>query len=181
MKKDKNNCGACRNVCKKYQSCDQGSCVCSAGLTTCGDACKNLLTDKKNYGSCGNICSGGSICSAGSCVCPNGKTLCSDGCYNLNTDSSSCGVCKLQAEPLVLEAPVSALVALKTNSAVANAPTSILILGTVGDVSTTITIGIVGVVAKRVQEGPLVLEAAASVLPTKSSAVLRACLLIATR
>lgn len=32
---------------------------------------------------------------------------------------------------------MSALVALKTNSAVANAPTSILILGTVGDVSTT--------------------------------------------
>ena len=37
----------------------------------------------------------------------------------------------------MLRAPVSALVVLKTNSALVNAPTSILILGTAGDVSTT--------------------------------------------
>ncbi|RSM15090.1 hypothetical protein CDV31_005171 [Fusarium ambrosium] len=95
LKKDRNNCGACRNVCKKYQSCDQGSCVCLAGLTLCGDSCRNLLTDKNNCGSCGNKCSGGMICSAGTCVCPAGMTSCSGVCKNLSKDKKNCGYCDL--------------------------------------------------------------------------------------
>ncbi|KAI8654243.1 hypothetical protein NCS56_01381000 [Fusarium sp. Ph1] len=205
-KKDKNNCGACRNV---YQSCDQGSCICSAGLTLCGDACKNLLTDKKNCGSCGNICLGGTICSAGNCVCPagmfpcngvcknlskdknncgtcgsacqgdsvclggscgcpSGKTWCNDGYFNLNTDSSSCGVCKLQCGmggPCIggtCTCPAGQTICF--GIACTNLENNDRNCGSCGKMAE-----------------PLALDAAASVLPTKSSVVTGAPLLIVTR
>ncbi|KAM0419050.1 hypothetical protein ACHAPT_011989 [Fusarium lateritium] len=51
--KDKTNCGTCRSVCRKDQSCIQGSCGCPSGMADCNGVCKNFSKDAKNCGFCG--------------------------------------------------------------------------------------------------------------------------------
>jgi hypothetical protein len=64
---DEFNCGACGNSCGAAQTCDDGACVCEAGLTACADSCVDTDTDPNNCGACGNSC-GDHDCHHGRCV-----------------------------------------------------------------------------------------------------------------
>jgi len=58
-------------------SCENGSCVCSAGLMACPDACADPKTDSKNCGKCGLACADGETCQSGACKCsPGAKRSC---------------------------------------------------------------------------------------------------------
>ena len=108
---DRENCGACGNVCRDDQSCDSGTCVCASG-TDCGNTCADLASDAENCGTCANACASGETCCGGSCVdtdtsktdcgacastcggtCEGGECTCSGQPTNLSTDVENCGAC----------------------------------------------------------------------------------------
>ena len=88
---DKNNCGACGNVCNLPHAtgaCSNGTCVvatCNTGFHDCNgsalDGCEvNTAIDINNCGSCGNKCGECfSGCSNGTCIPANPGTLCTGG------------------------------------------------------------------------------------------------------
>ena len=94
---DRNNCGACGNVCASGTACTNGSCQsgCPGGTTPCGGVCVNENTDPQNCGACGNVCTSGTTCTGGSCQsgCPAGTALCNGTCVNESTDPNNCGSC----------------------------------------------------------------------------------------
>lgn len=64
------NCGSCGIACSGGTTCQNGTCACPAGQTSCNGACVNLSTDDDNCGGCGHGCNGGT-CENGSCTnCP---------------------------------------------------------------------------------------------------------------
>lgn len=67
---------------------------CAAGLTSCFDDCRNLLTDARSCGACAQPCAANAVCSNGACECPAGTTRCPSGCFNLQGDSDHCGTCE---------------------------------------------------------------------------------------
>lgn len=106
------NCGGCGVKCGPQQECKvQNSrleCVdtcAKAGLTKCGDQCRDLLTDILNCGACGHGCLGtreheAPVCKKGLCEneCLAGFADCNgdatDGCeVDLTTNPANCGVC----------------------------------------------------------------------------------------
>ncbi len=114
LKTDSNNCGACGNKCAANQDCVDGTCICPAGTTRCGDVCTDLSVDPDNCGICGNPCPGpvptrgrgGEVshgspsCSGGQCsyTCFAGFADCNrnivDGCeVDLGSDPTNCGGC----------------------------------------------------------------------------------------
>lgn len=46
-------------ACGADRACSAGECLCTSGLTTCGDECVTLTNDADNCGSCGHSCLGG--------------------------------------------------------------------------------------------------------------------------
>jgi hypothetical protein len=75
--------------------CNDGVCVCRAGLSLCNGACVDLQTDPDDCGECNTRCMG-NPCAAGTCVplCPEALTACPDGaCADLGTDVLHCGDC----------------------------------------------------------------------------------------
>jgi len=76
---DRNNCGACGNICPIMASCVAGSCVtpnpCGSGAVSCKDATGNskcipvstLQGDRNNCGACGHVCLNTQRCIAGQC------------------------------------------------------------------------------------------------------------------
>lgn len=92
---DFQNCGACENKCADGQSCNAGSCTCTAGLDACPSGCVNTKSDGANCGTCGTACSGGLLCSKGTCsaTCAEGEQQCGTGCADLLTDATNCGSC----------------------------------------------------------------------------------------
>lgn len=108
---DRENCGACGNVCRADQSCSQGTCVCDSG-TNCGDRCAELNTAEDHCGACGVVCGSGESCCDGTCVstssdsancgscgsacggeCAGGQCGCGGIVTDLATDASHCGSC----------------------------------------------------------------------------------------
>ena len=65
---DRNNCGACGNVCATGIPCIAGNCICPPGYSACPTGCEDLATDASNCGSCGNVCTGGTSCRNGNCI-----------------------------------------------------------------------------------------------------------------
>lgn len=65
---DRNNCGACGNICAAGVPCIAGNCICPPGYSVCATGCEDLASDASNCGSCGNVCTGGTSCQNGSCV-----------------------------------------------------------------------------------------------------------------
>jgi hypothetical protein len=77
---DRAHCGRCNNACPSPQLCVSGRCVtcgalnqlpcagggCGAGLTLCGERCRNLANDSRNCGRCANACP--NRCAAGVCA-----------------------------------------------------------------------------------------------------------------
>ena len=83
-------------VCGPTQTCSNGVCICSGGLSQCGTSCVNLSADGANCGTCGMICGAGTpFCSSSLCttMCPVGTTTCSGACVNSMTDATHCGSC----------------------------------------------------------------------------------------
>jgi hypothetical protein len=109
---DPQNCGACGHKCDPGQWCAEGTCMCPAGTTACGDQCVDLKRDPTNCGSCGNWCpglaamrpgeasTGSPSCENGVCayVCFPGYANCDgrleNGCeVDLRSDQKHCGDC----------------------------------------------------------------------------------------
>jgi hypothetical protein len=112
---DKNNCGACGNVCSlahATSTCTGGACAvsaCSTGFANCDGNAANgceaaTTTDPKNCGGCGKVCALANtnpVCSAGACVatsCTAGFANCdgntANGCETaITTDANNCGAC----------------------------------------------------------------------------------------
>jgi len=99
---DRENCGACGNVCKTTEVCKAGKCSSDCGtLTQCtgegGTKCVNTATDSANCGGCGKACPTGQLCSGGTCApdcgadtrCPGAAPYCA----NLQNDVKNCGYC----------------------------------------------------------------------------------------
>jgi hypothetical protein len=100
----------------------EGTCICPAGSTRCGNRCVDLDVDADNCGACDNGCqgasddtaNGGPTCTGGRCgyVCYPGFADCdgriNNGCEtNIGTDPRHCGGCGTQcdgarAQPCVL-------------------------------------------------------------------------------
>ncbi|RTE85279.1 hypothetical protein BHE90_000013 [Fusarium euwallaceae] len=132
LKKDRNNCGACRNVCSGGMICSAGTCVCPAGMTSCNGVCKNLSKDKNNCGYCDVGCYGEALCTGGYCACPGGKTLCGEKCLDtMANDPNNCGCVKV-----VLALGVNVSVPLAAVSARTNASTLTPTTNTAGDTGT---------------------------------------------
>ena len=94
--KDKQNCGACGNVCRDGASCIDGVCACTdATLAYCHGACVDLQTANLDCGGCNSPCPIDETCQQGHCVsqCADGLSACGNGCVNLMTDRSHCGYC----------------------------------------------------------------------------------------
>ena len=91
---DKNNCGACGQVCSG-DFCRNGLCwACEPGFTQCGDKCIDTMSDRANCGACGKVCADRSICYNGACVkCSKGSTRCGNECTDLTWDANNCGAC----------------------------------------------------------------------------------------
>jgi hypothetical protein len=114
LKTDRLNCGACGNACEANQDCVEGTCICPAGTTRCGDVCTDLAVDPDNCGECSNPCPGptpsrgrGGEVSHGSPSCRDGKcdytcfpgfadcnNRLADGCeVDITSDPTHCGNC----------------------------------------------------------------------------------------
>jgi hypothetical protein len=65
---DRNNCGACGNVCATGVPCIAGNCICPPGYSVCASGCEDLTSDASNCGACGNVCTTGTSCQNGNCV-----------------------------------------------------------------------------------------------------------------
>jgi hypothetical protein len=65
---DRNNCGACGNVCATGVPCIAGNCICPPGYSVCSTGCEDLASDASNCGTCGNVCTAGTSCQNGNCV-----------------------------------------------------------------------------------------------------------------
>ncbi len=107
---DRNNCGACGNVCGPSSSCVGGRCVCDASyLADCdgdisGNGCEtDTRTDLAHCGGCGRNCTRAhatASCTGGTCrinTCNSGWKDCngvdSDGCETPLDTLSDCGDC----------------------------------------------------------------------------------------
>ncbi len=119
---DKNNCGACGNVCD--DRCTDGSCGCRFGQTLCPDGiCYDLDRNNANCGACGNVCPPSADppfppewamtrrCNVGRCnqpACAFGRADCNDdflvpggdGCETSTLfDVNNCGSCGNKCMP----------------------------------------------------------------------------------
>ena len=110
---DRNNCGACGEICPGIGGlvCTGGRCGCPAGWTDCGQApgapegidgyCADLDGDAGNCGACGFSCATGETCANGKCrgtgsssaQCASGLTDCGGSCVDLTSNMSHCGAC----------------------------------------------------------------------------------------
>lgn len=116
---DRENCGACGNVCPGNQPCVLGACGCPDGLEACNGLCVDTSSNEGHCGACNDPCPFGEPdpcdpmpenavagCVSGEC----GKLKCgasfddcnhdiglgcaSDGCEtNIATDTNNCGAC----------------------------------------------------------------------------------------
>jgi hypothetical protein len=82
-----------------YQ-CQNGSCVCPAPNTDCGDVCADLSSNANNCGQCGNICPTGTTCQQGGCypqptecgACTPGPNSTQTCCTLVSPDERQCGI-----------------------------------------------------------------------------------------
>ncbi len=121
---DRNNCGACGNVCPAGRDCRRNllglyECLCPGGKTYCNGKCVDVASDPENCGSCGNTCHITSqlqsvgICNFGTCnrKCVTGRADCNgnpaDDCEtDTNSDPRNCGGCGIVCDAIAGQACV---------------------------------------------------------------------------
>lgn len=64
-----------RQSCPAGLTCNDGMCVCPAGLTRCGSTCVNLQANIDHCGSCTTRCKMGESCEEGMCLPPEPRAL----------------------------------------------------------------------------------------------------------
>lgn len=84
-------------------TCQDGTCICPAGLTNCNGVCSDLQTDD-NCGACGVVCTANEVCQSGRCFakgsCPaDTRHLCDSGVPVRCTDitAAQC-ICEISTE-----------------------------------------------------------------------------------
>jgi hypothetical protein len=89
------HCGTCGASCTAEQSCVAGACKCiGAGLSTCGNECRNTANDPMSCGMCGHACAANGVCVSGTCKCTSANPdLCDAVCTDVSTDPAHCGSC----------------------------------------------------------------------------------------
>jgi hypothetical protein len=129
---DVNNCHGCfyadaGDMCGVGQVCQNSTCVCGPGFTSCGilnpdgtmdggSFCADTTTDKDNCGMCNQACGNNQKCtpqgSMGVCVCDTGAVdggdliQCPSGCVHSSSDPHNCGGCGIQCETGICNAGV---------------------------------------------------------------------------
>jgi hypothetical protein len=95
LQSDAAHCGACDNACPAGATCEQGSCVCAGGGSSCSGACVDTQSDPANCGTCGRQCPPVQVCSLGDCKtgCDGGLTQCGSACIDTDSDPNHCGAC----------------------------------------------------------------------------------------
>ncbi|CAG8819266.1 18648_t:CDS:2, partial [Gigaspora margarita] len=54
--------------CLSDETCVNGKCICSNGLTSCNSNCIDTTSNAQNCGSCGNTCLSDETCANGKCI-----------------------------------------------------------------------------------------------------------------
>ncbi len=62
------NCGECGALCENSTFCEQGSCNCPLGLSSCDGTCVDQSASRVHCGACGVECDEGQTCEAGTCT-----------------------------------------------------------------------------------------------------------------
>ena len=108
LKKDRENCGQCGQVCPPGAVCINGRCTCPSyrSKTFSDGSCRECAANRDCptgkqciEGFCEDACStsrpcqGGRICQNGVCVCRQGLTDCNGVCRGLLSDPGNCGAC----------------------------------------------------------------------------------------
>jgi hypothetical protein len=85
----------CSPGCQSGQVCQNGTCGCPTGESTCNSKCVDLAADPSNCGACSNACGSGLSCLGGQCssTCPKPNSACGQECVNEQTDPLHCGSC----------------------------------------------------------------------------------------
>lgn len=96
LSSDRDNCGACGNVCADGEICVASECVlsCPEGQEPCSGLCIDPLRDRNHCGGCNLACNPGEVCDgAGHCAlsCQAGLLDCDGTCVDPNTDVAFCG------------------------------------------------------------------------------------------
>lgn len=72
---DRDHCGTCGMACPAAQSCSDGRCGCSSGLTYCAPECVNTMTSFSDCGECDSPCEADQTCKQGQCTGPCGASF----------------------------------------------------------------------------------------------------------
>jgi hypothetical protein len=99
LSSDPSHCGACDVVCPAGSPCQNGSCVCAAGLLACAGTCTDVTTDPSHCGRCGATCGAGATCQNGECLCSSGLSACEGSCVDPQSAASHCGGCGQACSP----------------------------------------------------------------------------------
>jgi hypothetical protein len=103
-KKQQNQCLQACKACGNDPGRLSGSCgdyvCCSAGLSSCGSYCADLVNDPYNCGACGYVCDEPGPYEFGACIdghceyaCAEGAAYCNGFCTFLSWDPNNCGGC----------------------------------------------------------------------------------------
>jgi hypothetical protein len=95
---DRNNCGACGNVCPQGDAeCHEGVCAvsCFPGQSNCDGYCVNIEDNDLHCGACYNACPAGTRCIGTTCEvgCAPAELNCNGVCANTQYDQNHCGAC----------------------------------------------------------------------------------------
>ena len=87
-------CAADGDCCAGARCANNGTCVCRAGRTDCGDGrCRDLQIDERNCGGCGTACRADQVCLDGACACPDGRPECRGRCCPAGSACLGLGLC----------------------------------------------------------------------------------------
>ncbi len=87
------HCGRCNRACTGDNTCRDGECRCSNGLTECMGTCVDTTQNNNHCGVCNNACGDRKACQQSKCVCRPSFVDCGGTCADLSSDDAHCGNC----------------------------------------------------------------------------------------